>query len=100
MVIKGIESGVGMAEAFPAASGKKSASPAEGFGKVFGEMIDKVNGDLQSSDKAIQDLATGQTKALHEVMIAVEKANISFQFVTQVRNKAVEAYQEIMRMPV
>ena len=46
------------------------------------------------------DLASALARELHEVMLAVEKANISFQFLTQVRNKAMEAYQEIMKMPV
>jgi flagellar hook-basal body complex protein FliE len=45
-------------------------------------------------------LVTGEGKGLHEVMRAVEKASVSFQMLTQVRNKAVEAYQEIMKMPV
>ncbi|MSM40251.1 MAG: flagellar hook-basal body complex protein FliE [Geobacter sp.] len=100
MDIKGIESGFGISGAFPSPSGAKSAAPVEGFSKYLGEMIDKVNSSQMASDKAIQQLATGETKALHEVMIAMEKASVSFQFITQVRNKAVEAYQEIMRMPV
>lgn len=100
MEIKGIESGLGISKAFPDASSGKPTAPAESFGKFLGEMIDKVNSAQQSSDKAIQQLSTGETKSLHETMIAMEKANVSFQFLTQVRNKAVEAYQEIMRMPV
>lgn len=63
-------------------------------------MVGKV-GELQAgADKSIQGLATGQNNGLHEVMLAVEKASVSFQLLTQVRNKAVEAYQEIMRMQV
>ena len=52
------------------------------------------------SDQAIQKLATGENRNLHETMIAVEKASISFLFMSQVRNKALEAYQEVMRMQV
>ena len=64
------------------------------------EMDSKV-GDLQSqADNKIKGMVTGESRELHEVMLAVEKANISFQFLTQVRNKAMEAYQEIMKMPV
>jgi len=100
MDIKGIESGFGISGAFPSPGGTKAAAPVEGFSKYLGEMIEKVNSSQMASDKAIQQLATGETKALHEVMIAMEKASVSFQFITQVRNKAVEAYQEIMRMPV
>lgn len=100
MEIKGIESGFGISKAFPDALANKPAPPAEGFGKFLGEMIEKVNSAQATSDKAVQQLATGETKSLHETMIAMEKASVSFQFLTQVRNKAVEAYQEIMRMPV
>ena len=57
--------------------------------------------DLQTqSDKSIQGLASGENKNLHEVMISMEKASISFQFMSSVRNKALEAYQEVMRMQV
>lgn len=101
MDIKAIESGFGIGKAFPSAGSQaQPVSPSEGFSKFLGEMIEKVNSSQVESDKAVQQLVTGETKSLHEVMIAMEKASISFQFVTQVRNKAVEAYQEIMRMPV
>jgi len=100
MDIQGIESGFGIGKAFPATGGAKPASPAEGAGKFFSELVSKVN-DLQSkSDNAIQGLASGENKNLHEVMISMEKASISFLFMSQVRNKAIEAYQEVMRMQV
>lgn len=72
----------------------------EGAGKFFQELVGKVNEMSLQSDNAIQQLVTGENRNLHETMIAVEKASISFTFMTQVRNKALEAYQEIMRMPV
>lgn len=101
MPIQGITTGVGLEGAFAkAAAAPKSAPPGEGFGRLLGEMVDKVNGAQLDADKAIQGLMTGDSKGLHEVMIALEKSSISFQFLSQVRNKAVEAYQEIMRMPV
>ena len=100
MQMNGIESGFGMGKAFPAVSAVTQASPAEGAGKFFSELVSKVN-DLQTtSDKAIQGLASGENKNLHEVMISMEKASVSFLFMTQVRNKAIEAYQEVMRMQV
>ncbi|KAA0889738.1 flagellar hook-basal body complex protein FliE [Oryzomonas rubra] len=100
MDVKGIESGLGLGAVFPGVSEAKSASAPEGAGKFFSELVSKVN-DLQTqSDQAIQGLATGENKNLHEVMISMEKASISFQFLAQVRNKAVEAYQEVMRMQV
>ncbi len=102
MDIKGLQSGYGISSAFPA-TGTKDARPtsvAESTGKFFGELVGKVN-DLQlQADSEIQKLATGESKGLHEVMLAVEKSGIAFQFLNQVRNKAIESYQEIMRMQV
>lgn len=100
MELKGIESGLGLGKTFTGVGGVKASSPAEGAGKFFTELVSKVN-DLQTqSDKAIQGVASGENKNLHEVMISMEKASISFLFMSQVRNKAIEAYQEVMRMQV
>lgn len=108
MIIKGIESGVGgmgisgISRPFPSegTGAPTGAGAAEGFTRVLGDMVNQVN-DLQiKADTAVQKLATGESKGLHEVMIAMEKSSISFQFLSQVRNKAVEAYHEIMRMQV
>lgn len=100
MDVKGIESGLGIGKMFPEVGGAKAVAPAEGAGKFFQELVSKVN-DLQvQSDKAIQGLASGENKNLHEVMISMEKASISFQFMSTVRDKALNAYQEVMRMQV
>jgi flagellar hook-basal body complex protein FliE len=100
MEIKGLESGIGIGKAFSETGTAKAVNPADGAGKFFSELVTKVN-DLQTqSDKSIQALASGENKNLHEVMISMEKASISFQFMSSVRNKALEAYQEVMRMQV
>ena len=52
------------------------------------------------SDTLTEKLALGQEVDLHEVMIASQKANITMQLTLEIRNKAVEAYQEMMRMQV
>jgi flagellar hook-basal body complex protein FliE len=100
MIIKGIESGMGLSKAFPEIKRISSAPPAEGAGKFFSELVSKVNNVQVQADKAVQGLASGENKSLHEVLIQVEKASISFQFMSQIRNKALEAYQEVMRMSV
>jgi flagellar hook-basal body complex protein FliE len=99
MEINGI-SGIGISSAFPISKATGSDNVAEGAGKFFKELVGKVNDLSQQSDQAIQKMATGENRNLHETMIAVEKASISFLFMSQVRNKAMEAYQEVMRMPV
>jgi flagellar hook-basal body complex protein FliE len=105
MIIKGIDSSFGvsgLSSPFPAAGAKATgtSSATEGFTQVFGDAINKVNDLQKQADVAIEKLATGESKGLHEVMIAMEKSSISFQFLTQVRNKALDAYHEIMRMQV
>ncbi|MDD2365553.1 MAG: flagellar hook-basal body complex protein FliE [Desulfuromonadaceae bacterium] len=100
MGIRGVESGIGISKAFPEIKKAGASSTSDGAGKFFSELVSKVNDIQIQSDKSIQGLASGENKNLHEVMIAVEKASISFQFMSQVRNKAIEAYQEVMRMQV
>ena len=52
------------------------------------------------ADGAIRELASGGTATLHDTMLAIEKAELSFRLMMQVRNKIVEAYQEVLRMQV
>jgi len=85
------------------AVGKKQASSkisSESFSQIFSKSIEEVNKLQKQADKAIEKLATGEAKDIAQAMIAMEKANLSFQLMTQMRNKIVEAYEEIMRMPV
>lgn len=100
MKIEAFESGKGLAQTFGGMKAAAGPAPTESFSKVMGDMVAQVNANQQSADKAIQALATGEAKGLHEVMIAVEKSSVSFQFLAQVKTKVVEAYQEVMRMPV
>lgn len=60
---------------------------------------DTNNLELEADQKSL-DFAMGKTSNIEEVLIAQEKANILLQFTIQVRNKAVESYKEIMRMPL
>jgi len=72
------------------------ADPA--FGRLLTEMLSATN-DLQiQADQQSRALLSGESRNVHETMIALEKANISFRFLNQVRNKAIEAYREITRM--
>ena len=62
--------------------------------------IAQVNEAQLHADEAIVGILTGEQSDVAGTMIAVQKANISFQLMTQVRNKIVEAYEKVMRMPV
>ncbi len=81
--------------------GPKKAEQSEdgkGFSEVLKDSIKKVN-DLQlEADEAIKSFAKGESKDIHETMLAMQKADISFRMMMQIRNKIVEAYQEVMRM--
>jgi flagellar hook-basal body complex protein FliE len=76
------------------------ATPASQFSDALRNAVDDVSRLQHTADKAIQNVQTGNTGSLHEAMIALEKADISFRTMLQVRNKFIEAYQEIMRMQV
>jgi flagellar hook-basal body complex protein FliE len=80
----------------PQSGGEKGA----GFGDLLKEAISTVNEVQKQSDQSIQKLMTGESKDLHTTVIAMQKADLSFQMMMQVRNKIVQAYQEIMRMQV
>ncbi|RLA64132.1 MAG: flagellar hook-basal body complex protein FliE [Epsilonproteobacteria bacterium] len=70
------------------------------FGEVLGHYIGEVN-DLQGqANKAIEKLVTGKSKNIHETMLAVEKAEIAFKTMNQIRLKVIDAYREIMKMQV
>ncbi|MBT4790042.1 MAG: flagellar hook-basal body complex protein FliE [Halobacteriovoraceae bacterium] len=70
------------------------------FGDFLADSISKVNGLQQDADVAMQRLASGESKNLHETLLAVERADIAFKQMNQVRLKVIDAYKEIMRMQV
>ncbi len=70
------------------------------FGEMLKGTIRDVNQLQMEADTSIKQLIAGESKNLHETMIAMEKANISFRLMMEVRNKIIEAYHEIMRMQV
>jgi flagellar hook-basal body complex protein FliE len=70
------------------------------FGEILKDAITAVNEVQKQSDLQIQKLMSGESQDLHETLIAVQKADLTFQTMMQVRNKIIQAYTEIMRMPV
>ena len=82
----------------------ESKSPTSTQGPSFREMLDKAINDVSKlqtdASEKINQLASGEIQDLHQVMIAMEEAGIAFQFTMEIRNKIIEAYQEIMRMQV
>jgi flagellar hook-basal body complex protein FliE len=69
-------------------------------GQTFSQALDQLSATQANSDQLIQKLAAGENVDLHNVMIAAEQADISFRVALALRDKLVEAYQEMMRMQV
>lgn len=70
------------------------------FGDMLTQAISETNQAQLNADQAATDLSTGRSDNLHEVMLAMEEADISMRMLVQMRNKVVDAYQEIIRMQV
>lgn len=73
---------------------------AASFPSFLQRMVGEVNSKQEAASASVNGLLSGQDVQLHQAMIAVEEANISFQLMVEVRNRLLESYQEIMRMQV
>ena len=73
---------------------------AAGFGQALTDAISSLSEAQMAADDASVQMAAGEPIDLHEVMLARETASLHFQLAVQVRNKLVEAYQDVMRMPI
>ena len=81
-------------------AGGEGNDGASSFGDVLRNTIHDINKLQHDADAAISKVQVHDTGSIHEAMIALEKASISFQTMMQVRNKIIDAYQEVMRMQV
>jgi flagellar hook-basal body complex protein FliE len=79
----------------PAAAAAKTSNP---FSDMFTQALDRVQTSRQEADQKSEKLLRGEDQDLHEVVLAGQRAELEFQYFMQMRNKAVQAYQEIMRM--
>lgn len=73
------------------------AAPTD-FGAWLTRELDSVNQKLLAADTHLRKLAVGEATNIHETMIALESAKLSFELVVQVRNRILEAYQDVLRM--
>ena len=94
--------GILRASGGPVVTEAKPSPPFGGSptGQAVADALEQVNQLQFDADRKVEDLALGRADSIHEAVIALEKANMALQFTIQVSKKAVEAYQEIMRMPV
>jgi flagellar hook-basal body complex protein FliE len=77
------------------------SQPAGGsFGSILGNLISDVNQKQNAANAAVDGLQSGAGVPLHQAVIAMEEANVSFQLMVEVRNKLLDSYQEMMRMQI
>lgn len=81
------------AAARPAAKGD-----APSFQSVLGDLVREVNGLQQDADRSIEGLITGETTNIHDVTSRMAEAGIAFDLMMEVRNKLLDAYQQVMRI--
>ena len=82
-------------------STESDAAVPQSFSELLESSVEQVNDMQVSAAQAAEAFEKGSTEAtLPEVMIALQKANLSFQAMTEVRNRLVTAYQDIMNMPI
>ena len=86
----------------PSATGvaPETGAVSGSFSNVLGRMVADVNAKQVAAGEAVSGLLDGQNVSLHQAMIAMEEASVSFQLMVEVRNKLLESYQELMRMQV
>jgi flagellar hook-basal body complex protein FliE len=79
-----------------------NASPVSGdsFSSLLGKMVSDVNAQQQTAAQSVNALQSGQNVPLHQAVISMEEANVSFQLMVEVRNRLLESYQEVMRMQI
>ncbi len=78
----------------------QSQTSGSDFFQILQESINEVNTNQVKGDRALSDIATGQVKDLHNAAIAISKAEVSMKMMLEVRNKALNAYKEILKTPI
>lgn len=90
---------LGPAAASPVQS-LRTEVPAPGFGESIGKALESVSALEHETDQVAESIATGGDASIQELMVASAKATLGVELLVQVRNRGLEAYQEIMRMQV
>jgi len=86
----------------PIVGAPPATAPTAGtlFENVVGQFLADTNAQQVLADQSVERLATGQNESIHETMLALAKADLSLRVFVEVRNKVIDAYQEVMRMPM
>ncbi|GAB6908850.1 putative Flagellar hook-basal body complex protein FliE [Desulfosarcina cetonica] len=84
----------------PSSSEQTNAVSSTSFSSYVKQMLKDTNQQMLDADQAIENLTTGRNPDIHNTMIAMKKAEISFELVMQIRNKLISAYDEIRKMSI
>ncbi|MBN2703562.1 MAG: flagellar hook-basal body complex protein FliE [Pontiellaceae bacterium] len=83
----------------PGLGGKPAVGPAgQSFGDLLGSLVEKVDGLQKGADSAVADVVTGKVTDVHQVAVKMQEAGVAFDLMLGVRNRLMDAYQELMRM--
>jgi flagellar hook-basal body complex protein FliE len=85
--------------ASPAAAHTQDGSPAGSFADALKGLVENTDKSAEEANVAVSGMLD-KSVDVHDAMIALQRAEMSLQFTVQIRNKLVQAYQDIMRMPV
>lgn len=80
--------------------GSAGSNATVGFAQMVEQGLHAVNGQLLAGQTDLQQLALGNAQNLHQIMIRLEESRLSFQLMMQVRSRLLEAYQDVMKMPI
>ncbi len=72
----------------------------DSFDEILKKSLDEVNKLQNKADKSIEAIASGKMENIQDAVMAIEKADVSLKLLTEIRNKAIDAYKEVMRMQV
>ncbi len=87
--------------ASPATTGKtEGLGGAHQFGNLFTKLVDEVDSSRQAAAAETQKIMLGQSDQIHGAMISLQESSLALNLMVEVRNKLVDSYQELMRMPV
>ncbi len=82
------------------APGAASPAGSASFSNVLGGFVQEVSDKQAAASDAVTGLLSGKNVSLHQTMISMEEASVSFQLMVEVRNRLLDSYQELMRMQV
>jgi flagellar hook-basal body complex protein FliE len=97
-LLDGATKGVGAGRSKGGDAAPVEEGNAASFASVLKSKLTDLNAQQTDAGKASEDMATGRVDDVAQTMLRIEQANVSLQMATQVRNKVIEAYQEVLRM--